>query len=200
MSAERNEASPGGFASLPEPAIAPISGLRVLVVEDNVVNASLVRMLLEREGCVVSGASSGMQALDRLRTRVWDVVLMDCQMPDMDGYATTRHWRCQELAESRPRLPILALTAHTMDEDRDRCLDAGMDDYLTKPVKLNALRTMLSRYVSTNSSDAMLLSNAPSSTAPSRPIAASTEAAPNDTPSNSHGSTETHPVLPESTA
>ncbi len=127
-------------------SIASIAGLRVLVVEDNVVNASLVRLLLEREGCLVSDAASGLQALDMLRTYEWDVVLMDCQMPEMDGYAATRYWRRIELTERRPRLPILALTAHAMADDRKRCLDAGMDDYLTKPVKLDALRAVLSRY------------------------------------------------------
>lgn len=130
----------------PGQAIASISGLRVLVVEDNVVNASLVRLLLEREGCLVSDAASGVQALEMLGTQDWDAVLMDCQMPEMDGYAATRYWRRIELIERRPRLPILALTAHAMADDRKRCLDAGMDDYLTKPVKLDALRAVLSRY------------------------------------------------------
>ncbi len=147
MSAERAEdAATESARRTPDPAIASIAGLRVLVVEDNVVNASLVRLLLEREGCLVSDAASGLQALDMLRTHEWDVVLMDCQMPEMDGYAATRYWRRMELTERRPRLPILALTAHAMADDRKRCLDAGMDDYLTKPVKLDALRTVLSRY------------------------------------------------------
>ena len=150
MPAERAEdAAAESARRTPDPAIASvtsIAGLRVLVVEDNVVNASLVRLLLEREGCLVSDAASGLQALDMLRTCEWDVVLMDCQMPEMDGYAATRYWRRMELTERRPRLPILALTAHAMADDRKRCLDAGMDDYLTKPVKLDALRAVLSRY------------------------------------------------------
>ena len=131
---------------LSESAIASMSGLRVLVVEDNVVNASLVRLLLERDGCVVGAAASGVQALEMMRTQAWHVVLMDCQMPEMDGYATTRYWRHLELSERRPRLPILALTAHAMAEDRKHCFDAGMDDHLAKPVKLDALRAALSRY------------------------------------------------------
>lgn len=147
MSAARAEdAAAESARKTPGQAIASIAGLRVLVVEDNVVNASLVRLLLEREGCLVSDAASGLQALDMLRTYEWDVVLMDCQMPEMDGYAATRYWRRMELTERRPRLPILALTAHAMADDRKRCLDAGMDDYLTKPVKLDALRAVLSRY------------------------------------------------------
>ena len=135
--------------AIPASTPASIAGLRVLVVEDNVVNASLIRLLLERDGCAVSNAASGVQALEMLRAQAWDVVLMDCQMPEMDGYATTRYWRRMELTERRPRLPILALTAHAMAEDRERCLDAGMDDYLTKPVKLDALRAVLSRYANT---------------------------------------------------
>ncbi len=152
MSTEMNEEEAGSAGRdesaqrLSESAIASMSGLRVLVVEDNVVNATLVRLLLERDGCVVGAAASGVQALDMLRTQAWHVVLMDCQMPEMDGYATTRYWRHLELSERRPRMPILALTAHAMAEDRKRCLDAGMDDYLTKPVKLDALREVLSRY------------------------------------------------------
>ena len=148
MSTERDEeAAVESAQKLSESAIASLSGLRVLVVEDNVVNAALVRLLLERDGCVVGAAASGTQALEILGTQAWDVVLMDCQMPEMDGYATTRYWRRLELTERRPRLPILALTAHAMADDRKRCLDAGMDDYLTKPVKLDALRAVLARHV-----------------------------------------------------
>ena len=125
---------------------ASIVGLRVLVVEDNVVNASLVKLMLERDGCHVECVGSGSRALERMQTRDWQAVLMDCQMPDMDGYATTRRWREIEAAHGWPRLPVLALTAHAMADDRRKCLDAGMDDYLTKPVKLESLRGVLSRY------------------------------------------------------
>ena len=125
---------------------ASIVGLRVLVVEDNVVNASLVKLMLERDGCHVECVGSGSRALERMQTRDWQAVLMDCQMPDMDGYATTRRWREIEAAHGWPHLPVLALTAHAMADDRRKCLDAGMDDYLTKPVKLESLRGVLSRY------------------------------------------------------
>jgi signal transduction histidine kinase/ActR/RegA family two-component response regulator len=124
----------------------PIGGLRVLVVEDNALNASLVKLMLERDGCSVECAGSGTRALERMRTERWDIVLMDCQMPDMDGYAATRRWRQVELAERRARLPIVALTAHAMADDRRRCLEAGMDEYLTKPVKLESLRSVLARH------------------------------------------------------
>jgi signal transduction histidine kinase/CheY-like chemotaxis protein len=140
---------PGGAASSPVVADAaplPISGLKILVVEDNLLNASLVKLMLERDGCAVECAGNGNHALEMMRTGSWHVVLMDCQMPEMDGYATTRRWRHVELTERRARLPILALTAHAMADDRKKCLDAGMDDYLTKPVKLDSLRAVLSRY------------------------------------------------------
>ncbi len=126
--------------------VVSIAGLRVLVVEDNVVNASLVKLMLERDGCHVECVGSGSRALEMMQTGDWQAVLMDCQMPDMDGYATTRRWREIEAAHGWPRLPVLALTAHAMADDRRKCLDAGMDDYLTKPVKLESLRGVLSRY------------------------------------------------------
>lgn len=125
----------------------PISGLKILVVEDNHLNASLVKLMLERDGCLVECAGNGNHAVEMMRAGSWHAVLMDCQMPEMDGYATTRRWRLIEAEERRRRLPILALTAHAMADDRRKCLDAGMDDYLTKPVKLDSLRAVLSRYV-----------------------------------------------------
>ena len=128
-------------------AQASIAGLRILVVEDNMLNAMLVKLMLERNGCVVECVGNGVDALQKMNSEPWRVVLMDCQMPGMDGYATTRRWREIEAVEYRPRLPILALTAHAMVDDRRKCLDAGMDDYLTKPVKLESLRAVLSRLV-----------------------------------------------------
>lgn len=127
--------------------LASLAGLRILVVEDNALNASLVKLMLERDGCLIECADSGAQAIEMMQAESWQIALMDCQMPGMDGYATTRRWREIETAEERPRLPILALTAHAMADDRQRCLDAGMDDYLTKPVKLESLRAALSRLV-----------------------------------------------------
>lgn len=118
---------------------------RVLVVEDNRLNASLVKLMLERQGCEVSCIADGAAALLSMRNTEWDIVLMDCQMPQLDGYDTTRRWRDIERADGRARVPIVALTASAMAEDRQKCLDAGMDDYLTKPVVLDDLRAMLIR-------------------------------------------------------
>lgn len=129
------------------PADFDLAGVRVLVAEDNALNASLVKLMLEREGCAVVCVGSGSEALAWMRTDAWDVVLMDCQMPGLDGYSATRQWRILEQAERRPRLPIVALTAHAMADDRRRCIEAGMDDYLTKPLKRDALCLALVRHV-----------------------------------------------------
>lgn len=120
-------------------------GMNVLVVEDNLLNASLVKLMLERHGCAVSCVSNGADALDSMRRTEWDIVLMDCQMPQLDGYDTTRRRREFERVDGLSRMPIVALTANAMPEDRQKCLDAGMDDYLTKPVVLDDLRAMLMR-------------------------------------------------------
>ena len=155
LSATAGAATDASLATTQVPAQASVSnvmpvsiaGLRILVVEDNMLNAMLVKLMLERDGCVVECVGNGVDALQKMKSEPWRVVLMDCQMPGMDGYATTRQWRDIEAVEHRPRLPILALTAHAMADDRRKCLDAGMDDYLTKPVKLESLRAVLSRLV-----------------------------------------------------
>ncbi len=139
-----------GDASMPDVSAASsvvtvIAGLHLLVVEDNALNASLVKLMLERDGCTVECVGSGERAIEAMRAGRWDAVLMDCQMPGMDGYATTRRWRQIEVSERRARLPIVALTAHAMADDRRRCLEAGMDDYLTKPLRHEALRATLAR-------------------------------------------------------
>jgi signal transduction histidine kinase/CheY-like chemotaxis protein len=122
-------------------------GLRVLVVEDNALNSALMKLMLERDGCEVGCIANGVDALEAMGRGDWDIVLMDCQMPEMDGYATTRRWREIEAATNgRGRLPIVALTAHAMAGDREKCLAAGMDDYLTKPVILGDLRALLARH------------------------------------------------------
>jgi signal transduction histidine kinase/DNA-binding response OmpR family regulator len=127
--AERNQAPPALARQLP---------LRVLVADDNAVNGELVAKLLRREGHAVALAENGNQALAALDTGAFDVVLMDVQMPELDGLAATAAIRDRERASGK-HLPVIAVTAHAMRGDRERCLKAGMDAYLSKPIHKNEL-------------------------------------------------------------
>lgn len=109
------------------------ANLRVLIAEDTEINLQLASMLLIKKGYQVSVAENGQQAFDALTQEHFDLVLMDCMMPVMDGYEATRLWREREAARHSARIPIIALTASAIEGDRERCLVAGMDDYLAKP-------------------------------------------------------------------
>jgi PAS domain S-box-containing protein len=119
-------------------------GLRVLLAEDNIVNARLVMRLLEKQGHQVRIASSGREALGACEEASFDLLLLDIQMPDLEGYEVARTIRNRERQQGG-HLPIIALTAHAMKGDRERCLEAGMDDYLTKPIQSAELQAVLSR-------------------------------------------------------
>jgi CheY-like chemotaxis protein len=121
--------------------------LRILVVEDNPVNQKIAVSLLERRRHKVTLVSSGRQALLALSDAEFDLVLMDLQMPEMDGLSATREIRRRE-ARHGGRLPIIAMTAHAMPGDRERCLEAGMDDYLAKPIDARRLDELVHRWVS----------------------------------------------------
>ncbi len=116
--------------------------LRILLAEDNAINQRVAVRLLEKAGHTVTVAENGQAALDALRHGQFDVVLMDLQMPQMDGLEATAAIRADEQADGR-HMPIIAMTAHAMKEDRKRCLAAGMDDYISKPVDSAALRRAL---------------------------------------------------------
>lgn len=117
---------------------------RVLVAEDNVVNQKVAMRLLEKLGCRVDVVANGLEALEALSRLRYDCVFMDCQMPEMDGFEATTAIRARQTQEP---LPIIAMTANAMQGDRQRCLDAGMDDYVSKPVKLDELRTILQQWL-----------------------------------------------------
>lgn len=114
-------------------APSALTGARILVAEDTEINRQLLRILLARRGCVLQEVENGQLALEAIRNGNYDLVLMDCMMPIMDGYQATSEIRSFEQAHGRPRTPIIALTASAIEGDRQRCLDAGMDDYLSKP-------------------------------------------------------------------
>ena len=120
---------------------------RVLLAEDNEVNALVARIMLEGIGLTVECVENGQAALDRSIAEGFDLILMDCQMPEMDGFEATRRIREYEQSTGRKRLPILALTASAIRGDRERCLQAGMDDYLSKPFTAVELKLCLDRWI-----------------------------------------------------
>jgi signal transduction histidine kinase/DNA-binding response OmpR family regulator/HPt (histidine-containing phosphotransfer) domain-containing protein len=133
----------------PSPVIASLRPARlkgrVLVVDDNPINREVACAMLDDMGFQWDVASSGATALAALERRSYDAVLMDCQMPEMDGYDATRELRRREGAERRT--PVIAMTAHALAGDRERCLAAGMDEYLSKPVYVDALQAVLLRFI-----------------------------------------------------
>jgi PAS domain S-box-containing protein len=131
----------------------PFPGLRVLLAEDNPVNQKLAVRLLQKLGAEVRVAVNGVEALQALRDADFDAVLMDCQMPELDGYETTRRVRSGAGAVRNPTIPVIALTAHALATDRSKCLAAGMSDYLTKPINPNHLHQCLARVLPLRAGD-----------------------------------------------
>jgi len=139
ISPSRPEPAPVG----PHPHAPSLAGLRVLVAEDNSINQLLATMQLEELQCIATTVDNGKEALDWLEKERFDIILMDCQMPLMDGYETTRRIRASE-AEGQ-HIPIIAVTANAMEDERDAALASGMDDFLTKPYSHAALQETLLR-------------------------------------------------------
>ncbi len=138
------EPNPAPAAPMPE-AEALRSGLRVLLAEDNPVNQEIARRQLQRLGVEVDIAGDGAAAVEAVARGGYDLVLMDCQMPVMSGYDATGEIRRREVGTGR-HIPVIAMTANAMAGDREECLRAGMDDYIAKPVKIDALRAVVARW------------------------------------------------------
>jgi two-component system sensor histidine kinase/response regulator len=119
-------------------------GPLVLIAEDNEVNQLVAKTLLERHGLRTEVARTGLEAVAMSAAREYAAIFMDCQMPDLDGYQATARIRA---ARSDRRTPIVAMTANSMPEDRERCLAAGMDDYLSKPIEPDKLEALLARWL-----------------------------------------------------
>jgi two-component system sensor histidine kinase/response regulator len=136
-------------ASSPAAASAAVraAGPKILLVEDNPVNREVAVGMLESLGCVTDAAQNGRLALEAMSSAAYDAVLMDCQMPVMDGLTATGEIRRREQASGAARVPIIALTANAMEGDRERCLAAGMDDFLSKPFTQQQLATLLRRWL-----------------------------------------------------
>lgn len=137
-------ASAKAASAASEPWLPHLRGARVLLVEDNELNQLVAAELLRAEGLEVDIAANGAIAVDCINARAYDLVLMDMQMPVMNGVTATRHVRAQP---RHAQLPIVAMTANAMQADRDRCLAAGMNDFLTKPVDPQELRAALRRWI-----------------------------------------------------
>jgi len=126
--------------------------LQILVVDDNFFNQEIARHMLESLGAQVDVAVHGQEAVDMVKKRTYDLVFMDCQMPTMDGYQATaliRQWE----GEQR-RTPIIAVTAYALRENRQKCMAAGMDDYLTKPIRVEVFRRAIQRWAHASESGA----------------------------------------------
>jgi two-component system, sensor histidine kinase and response regulator len=140
--APSEEISPSSREQCPEEKPA---GGRVLLVEDNEVNQEVAKSMLRREGWTVTTAENGRIALDIFDIETFDLILMDCQMPEMDGFQATAAIRAREAGSSH-RTPVIALTANAIEGDREACLRAGMDDYLPKPISRDVMRVVLRRW------------------------------------------------------
>lgn len=122
-----------------------LNGLNLLLVEDNVSNQMVATMMLEHQGHRIEVANNGIEALAKLAQTPYDAVLMDCQMPELDGYETTARIRAGAVPGLNVKIPIIALTAHAMPSDRAKCLAAGMDDYISKPIDSASMQAALAR-------------------------------------------------------
>ncbi len=118
--------------------------MRILLAEDNTVNQRLAVRLLEKQGYLVTAVFNGREALEALDNQFFDLVLMDIQMPEMDGFQTTARIREKE-KDSQKHLPIIAVTAHALKGDKDRCLASGMDGYASKPFQKSQLLSEIER-------------------------------------------------------
>lgn len=120
---------------------------RILVVEDNFVNQKVARAMLEKMGHRVDTVTNGIQALATLEQVSYDIVLMDCQMPEMDGFEATKIIRSGRRKKLKRNIPIIAMTAHALSGDKERCVLAGMDDYITKPVNINSMNKIIQKFL-----------------------------------------------------
>ena len=123
------------------------NGYRILLVEDSKVNQQVASAMLKQMGIEADIAENGFEALHKLRANHYDLVLMDCQMPQMDGYETTKRIRSNSEQSLNHGIFIVAMTAHAMKEDRQKCIDAGMDDYLAKPIRKTDFEQIIRKHL-----------------------------------------------------
>ena len=118
---------------------------KVLVVEDNLVNQMVIKGMLGKIGVPFDLANNGQEALEKVGAHAYDLILMDCQMPVLDGYSATE--KIRQLESDAAKIPIVALTAHALAEEAQRCSAVGMNDFLSKPLTMDVLRNMLEKWL-----------------------------------------------------
>jgi PAS domain S-box-containing protein len=158
---EEGASAPGRPAALQTALKTRTTRARILLVEDNVTNQKVALAMLKKLGYRADVAANGMEALEALRIIPYDLVLMDCQMPEMDGYEATRRLRDRRSKVRNPDVPVIAMTAHAMKRDREKCLEAGMNDYITKPVDPKALAEALKKWLGPSLEQAPSLHTSP---------------------------------------
>ncbi|WXL25173.1 response regulator [Ectopseudomonas mendocina] len=145
---QRGKANSSMF--VPPPVVAPLnvpSDFRILVAEDNTISTKVIRGMLAKLNLQPDTASNGQEALNAMKARQYDLVLMDCEMPIMDGFSATELLRSWEAAEQRPRTPVVALTAHILSEHKERARQVGMDGHMSKPLEMSQLRELIEHWV-----------------------------------------------------
>ena len=144
--------APGEHVAQPPSTVRANRQARILLAEDNLTNQEVAVAMLRKLGYSTDLVANGTAALEALRKADYDAVLMDCEMPEMDGYEATKRIRDLRAGARHPRIPIIAITADAMTGDRDKCLQAGMSDYLAKPVELRQLADILEKWLNTAAS------------------------------------------------
>lgn len=120
--------------------------LKILVAEDNEVNQKVLRIILDKNGYTYEIVPDGIEALNKYKSGIYNLILMDCQMPQLDGLQTSKQIRMDENLQKKERCTIVAMTANAMKGDKEKCLEAGMDDFISKPFKSQDLLQVLQRW------------------------------------------------------
>ena len=123
-----------------------LSDFKILIAEDNLVNQKVAKRVLTHLGYEADIVNNGLEAIRAIADKSYDLILMDIQMPEMDGLETTRYIRKQESELQLPPIAIVAMTANATDDDQNICRDAGMSDYISKPIQIDKLKSILQRY------------------------------------------------------
>jgi len=147
MSAKIDENGAMGSSLQSMPFLKTASKIRILVAEDNPVNQKVAQAMLRKMGLRADVVANGKEAVNVLQIIPYDLLLMDCQMPEMDGFEAARVIRQTGSKALNPRIPIIAMTAATMRGDREKCIQAGMSDFIAKPFQKNELAKMLARWL-----------------------------------------------------